>query len=81
MYVVIVLPFKYSFVEHEYLWWEILDYIMDSLFAMDIVFQFFTAYMGHEDVLISSLKKIACNYLSFWFWVDAISVLPIGLLI
>jgi hypothetical protein len=61
-YVILVLPYKFSFVEEIYLGWDILDYIIDTIFLIDLFLEFFTAYRDDEDKIIICRKKIACRY-------------------
>lgn len=68
---------KFSFVEETYIYWDNFDYFMDFCFAIDIVLTFFTCTYDENEDLIVSWKIIACSYIKFWFWIDAISVLPI----
>ena len=54
MYVIVVLPVKFSFVEETYVKWEIFDYFMDICFGIDIVLNFFTCYYdSHENLVLS----------------------------
>lgn len=62
VYVIIVLPYKFSFVEEVFLEWDILDYIIDTFFLFDVFLEFLTAYRDDEDKIIICRKKIACRY-------------------
>jgi hypothetical protein len=81
IYVIIVLPYKFSFVEDPPIEWEIFDYCVDGLFLIDIGLTFFHSYLDQEEQPVYSLKKIAKRYLKFWFWIDIISILPLELLV
>ena len=72
----VVLPFKYSFIEQEYYEWEAFDTIIDIIFFIDLIFVFITPYMDQNDKLVFSKKKIAIRYLKFWFWIDICSIFP-----
>lgn len=61
-YVILVLPYKFAFVEEIYLGWDILDYIIDTFFLIDLFLEFLTAYRDDEDKIIICRKKIACRY-------------------
>ena len=37
--------------------------------------------MNDDDLLITDRRRIVTNYLSFWFWVDVISTVPVNLLV
>jgi len=58
------------------------DRVLDSLFFLDVVLQFFLTY---EDPItgmeIFEVKQIARRYLELWFWIDVISVFPYDLVV
>lgn len=56
---------------------ELLRCFFRFLFLSDLVITFFTPYYDDDEQIVVSLKKIAKNYLKFWFWMDLISVLPL----
>jgi hypothetical protein len=57
---------------------EALDYGVDCLFALDLLINFFTAFEDpHTGLLVTNHKAIAANYLSGWFIIDLVSVLPV----
>lgn len=77
----LVLPFKFSFYgEEENKIWDNFDTAVDIAFLIDILLTFITPYY-HNDKLVISLRRIAINYLKFWFWIDAISTFPLELII
>ena len=49
---------------------------MNAIFAFDIVLNFFQAYLDQDFTLIDDRKEIAFHYLTSWFVVDFISVIP-----
>ncbi|KDO26603.1 hypothetical protein SPRG_08007 [Saprolegnia parasitica CBS 223.65] len=55
-----------------------LDYMVDSIFGVDIVLNFRTGYLDDESRLVMDAQKIARRYLRFWFWTDVVSTFPIG---
>jgi hypothetical protein len=61
--------------------WDILDFIIDSIFAVDIFISFFSAYYDSEDELVVDSKKIVWTYLSGWFCFDFISIFPFSLIL
>ena len=71
--------FEQKFTEHVIL--DILDFIIDAIFFLDLVINFFTTYVnsktGREEY---SLKKISLHYLSGRFWVDLLASVPFELL-
>jgi hyperpolarization activated cyclic nucleotide-gated potassium channel 2 len=54
---------------------DVLSWIMYIFFCIDIVLNFFTG-LHRDGELITNHKQIACNYISFWFWIDFISIFP-----
>ncbi len=49
---------------------------MNAIFAVDIVLNFFQAYLDQDFTLIDDREAIAMHYLTSWFTVDLISVVP-----
>ena len=72
--------FEQKFAEHVVL--DILDFIIDAIFFIDLIINFFTTYVnsktGRE---VYSLKQIALHYLSGRFWVDLLASVPFELLL
>jgi hypothetical protein len=55
------------------------EMLVDAMFALDIILNFFTAYTDHSTALvITSHKRIAKRYLKTYFFVDVIATLPLG---
>ena len=60
---------------------EIIDIVVDAMFLIDIVVNFVSAYEDDETGLpIVNLRKIAIHYLSTWFVLDFLAVLPVQLI-
>lgn len=55
---------------------QILDAIMDTFFALDIMLAFVTAYVDERESLILSHRIVARRYLSGFFIIDVLSVFP-----
>jgi len=60
---------------HPWFWAELL---FDVVFLIDVVLNFNTAVMTEHAGLSFSRRKIACEYLSFWFWIDFPSSIPLA---
>ena len=76
-----VLPVKFSFFsDEEYPAWDILDYVFDCIFGVDLILTFLTPYL-EDGKMITSLWEIAKNYLTFWFWLDLLSIFPFELIL
>jgi len=61
--------------------------ITTSVFTIDLIINFFTAYeAGKKDTdvepgsLVTNKRRIACNYMRSWFGIDLISTIPWGVL-
>ena len=76
------IPFRVSF------YWEeeveaksifIFESCLDSIFALDIIFNFLTAYTDKAtDIMITDPKLIAKRYLKGFFLIDLIATIPFG---
>ena len=50
---------------------------MDACFLMDMFITFFTTISDKGNMMETTDKKlIAKRYISFWFWIDLISIFP-----
>jgi hypothetical protein len=57
--------------------WEITMYIIDGFFFIDLIACFFTTIEDRERMQeVTDLKAICKDYLSGWFWVDILSIIP-----
>ena len=62
----------------EYTFSEILNIVMELIFILDFILQFFRAYYDFDDNLIKNNKKIIINYINSWFFLDLICIIPIA---
>lgn len=73
--------YKIEFSYNERLTRSIINYTVDSLFLLDVFINFITAY---DDIYSGKLEirmtKIAKNYISSWFLLDLLCVIPFDLL-
>ena len=69
----IYVPYRTAFIDKPSFWLMICEYIMDSLFAIDIILCFFSAYYDEDNNLITSHQTIAYSYLKGWFFLDVIA--------
>ena len=60
--------------------WNIINWIIDAFFLIDIILTFNTAILNDEYEIILDRCEIAKDYLNFWFWVDLIAILPFDLI-
>lgn len=80
IYVVLVLPVKFSFVEEKYLFWDLADYFLDFSFFIDMILNFFSCTFDDDGNIETSRYKVIGGYMRFWFWIDFGSVLPLQLI-
>jgi len=64
---------------------QVVNRIIDAIFVLDMIFQFFIMYpimtWRGSVIWINSPSKIARHYLTSWFLIDLISILPFEFLI
>ena len=81
---VMITPIRLAFVksyEIEIIQWQITLYFIDFLFFCDICIIFNTAYFDENFTLVDDRKVIAKKYISSWFFIDIMSILPFDLLL
>ena len=71
-----VTPYRVAFIEEETQTWNVINIIIDSMFFIDIILIFNSAYYENEFELVDDRKKIAKNYLKSWFMFDLLAVIP-----
>lgn len=60
---------------------SVMDFTLITIFAMDMLINFNLAYFNEDNELVYSHKDIAINYLSLYFWIDLIGVMPFYLIV
>ena len=80
LFVSVTTPARIAFTEEDNLEWTVIGLIVDVLFLVDLVLNFFSAYHDKELNLIDDRVKITKRYLRGWFFVDLISIVPISLI-
>lgn len=76
LYTITITPYRVAFIENDTENWVIIDYMIDGLFMLDVIFNCFMAYINKEEVLVVSHCEIFKNYLKSWMLFDLISCLP-----
>ncbi|RRT78939.1 hypothetical protein B296_00026358 [Ensete ventricosum] len=72
-----ICPFEFAFLRYLPSTIFLVDNIVNSFFAIDIVLTFFVAFIDHKSyLLVDDPKRIAVRYLSTWFMFDACSTFP-----
>lgn len=75
---IIVEPLKLSFYPPSDHSLDNLEWLVTSVFMVDMMLNFITGYEDKQtDQIIFNLSLIRLNYLKFWFWIDLISTLPL----
>ena len=55
---------------------ELHQFFIEILFFLDFVVQFMRAYYDFDENLVTNKKKIISHYLSTWFFIDLITIIP-----
>lgn len=74
-----VMPLELCFT-YESTGYLIMSYTVDCLFLLDIFVCFNLAVQTEDFEEIDDHKKIACEYLKGWFWIDTIAIIPFQLM-
>lgn len=82
LYTVTLGFFKITFVEdREFIFWDFWDdYVVNGVFFIDLLLNFFTPIDKGVDIEIEH-KKIAYEYIKSWFFLDVLSIMPFELFI
>ena len=86
LYVCTVTPFSIAFIGDNlksFPYWELLffcDRFVDSVFMIDIVFNFRTAWIDIEGHMCYEWRECAIKYMKGWLFVDIVSVIPYDLI-
>ena len=78
IYTATILPYRVCFVDDYSSFYYYFEYIMNIVFGLDILVSLLSAYYDEDNVLVTSNKYIAVEYLKGWFLIDVISVIPIN---
>jgi len=65
------------FILKEYKPFRILLLMIDIIYIIDAILNFFRAYINYEERLIRRTKKIVLHYLRTWFLLDLIQAIPL----
>ncbi|QDZ22193.1 potassium voltage-gated channel protein [Chloropicon primus] len=76
LYTAVFIPYSFSFQHEKLTMQEALDYLIDFIFIIDIVFSFFTAYFDKRGDEIQDLIMIRKKYFSEWFVIDFVAAFP-----
>jgi len=80
-YTATLMPYRLAFAEDELTnGWSVVDYLVDALFAVDIVVNFWSMRLQADGSLETRQRELARHYLKSWFAVDLLSCIPFSLL-
>eukprot|EP00854_Cymbomonas_tetramitiformis_P013547 gene13547-16012_t len=77
MYNCVFIPYQMSFDAPSDTRLEVFELVIDSLFVLDILLNFFTGYFDSAGRLVGSKVEIRGNYLKTWFPVDLLASFPL----
>uniref|UniRef100_A0A3Q3G513 Potassium voltage-gated channel subfamily H member 7 n=1 Tax=Kryptolebias marmoratus TaxID=37003 RepID=A0A3Q3G513_KRYMA len=60
---------------------NVIDLMVDIMFIIDILINFRTTYVNHNEEVVSNPAKIAIHYFKGWFLIDMVAAIPFDLLI
>uniref|UniRef100_A0A3B4ZR72 Potassium voltage-gated channel subfamily H member 6 n=1 Tax=Stegastes partitus TaxID=144197 RepID=A0A3B4ZR72_9TELE len=60
---------------------NVVDLVVDVMFIVDILINFRTTYVNHNDEVVSHPGHIAQHYFKGWFLIDIVAAIPFDLLI
>jgi hypothetical protein len=80
LYSCIMTPAQVALIEEMDHATNLTNLVIDCLFLLDMIIIFNTAIIDDELNIISDRSIIAKEYLSAWFWIDLVAILPFDLL-
>eukprot|EP00937_MAST-01D_sp_MAST-1D-sp2_P006894 g6894.t1 len=80
LFTVLITPVEAAFLEPQYnaLFW--VNRVIDLVFAVDIVLNFFIAYRQPDGKWVTNKRLIARRYVRGWLAIDVISIIPFDLI-
>jgi len=76
LYTATFITYRVAFIDTDSELLIVLDYIMDTLFGIDIIINFISAYEISETKVETWFKKIAKKYVLSWFVLDTLAIIP-----
>lgn len=58
----------------------IFDIYLDVIFLAEIICTFFIPYTNDQSRIVTDHKKIACRYMSTWFLLEVMALVPFSML-
>jgi hypothetical protein len=78
IFTALVSPYRIAFVNVDSTEWTVIETLIDCIFGIDLVLNFFFAYYDDKDDIVDSRKRIILDYLYGWFLIDLMTILPIS---
>lgn len=72
-------PWRIAFSNDDEIVFIVIDEVFDFIFLIDIIVTFFSATYNSKFILIDKWKQIAWKYLTSWFLIDVLSIIPLNL--
>ena len=79
----IITPINFAFQDEleNVEWYVIFNYAIDLFFLAELIVNFNTAFEDEDKEIVDSRKEIAKRYLSGWFVIDIVSILPLDIIL
>ena len=77
----VLTPYTIAFVPNEDITSRIVSGVIDVLFAIDMLVIFNSVYFDENMGLVTNRKQIAKNYLTRWFAIDLLAIIPFDILL
>jgi hypothetical protein len=58
-YITIITPYRIAFMDDSGVWWVVTDNVIDAIFIIDVIINFFTVEEDLDGVLIKNHKQLA----------------------
>lgn len=81
LYTAFVLPVQIAFFPYLMGVFAFLEIFTTVVFILDILVNFNRSFLDQNKAYVVCRKKIARNYLRFWFWVDLLACFPIQFIV
>lgn len=79
LYTATIMPIRISFIEEDIFWIDVCEVIVDIMFLIDIIVNFFAAY-EEKGKLVRNLSLIRRHYIKTWFFPDVVALIPWNLI-
>ena len=78
IFTALVSPYRIAFVDVDSIEWTVIETMIDCIFGVDLLLNFFFAYYDDNDDIVDGRKRIAMDYIRGWFLIDLLTILPIS---